>query len=371
MRRARKWFRLALWLPVPLLLYWALRDFRLEDTLSLLGRLAGFPLAALISVNLFFLLVLTARWGLILRGLGAPLPLPLLGWYRLGGFAVSYLTPGPQFGGEPVQLALAKRGSDLSYRTGSASLLLDKSLELTSNLTFLALGVWAILATGGLHHVDFAVSSAAGRWALVLVPALLLALPVVYLTASLSGRRPLSWLLGLLPRRLLESGRGARVGLAVASVEAQVSAFGRRRGRSLGFALGFFVLVWGTSLLEMWMALKFLGVPVRFYELLILMAGSRFAFLLPLPGALGALEATELSLFALLGFPPDAAWAFLVYIRARDLGLAAVGLLAVAIGAGRRAASPPPANPASERALVGQRSRRGGSGPAEVLEESR
>jgi uncharacterized protein (TIRG00374 family) len=363
-KRSPAWLRAALWLPVPFLLYWALRDFRLEDTLAVLGRLGGVPLAALVGVNLLFLAVLTARWGLILRGLGASIPLSALGWYRLAGFAVSYLTPGPQFGGEPAQLALAKRGSELSYRTGSASLLLDKSFELTSNLTFLALGIWAIPA----------MSSAAGRWALVLVPGLLLVLPVAYLAASFLGRRPLSWLLGRLPRRLLEGERGPRMRAAVASVEAQVSAFGRRPGRSLAFATAFFVLVWGTSLLEMWLALRFLGVPVRFYEVLILMAGSRFAFLLPLPGGLGVLEATELSLFALLGLPPDAGWAFLVYIRARDLALAAVGLLAVATGL-RRRTQPRAPRPAAQAALEGAPltgpRRNLGAGAAEVLEKPR
>jgi uncharacterized membrane protein YbhN (UPF0104 family) len=160
-----------------------------------------------------------------------------------------------------------------------------------------------------------------------------------------------------------------------------VSGFGRRRGRSLGFALGFFALVWGISLAEMWLALSFLGVQARLYELLVLMAGSRFAFLLPFPGALGALEATELSLFGLLGFPAEAAWAFLVYLRARDLGLAAVGLLAVAVGAGRRltrrtalqAASGgvPAGEPGFAEPGSGEPDGASGGGTAEVFEERR
>jgi hypothetical protein len=82
---------------------------------------------------------------------------------------------------------------------------------------------------------------------------------------------------------------------------------------------------------------------------MVLLAGSRFAFLLPLPGALGALEATQVSLFALLELPADAAWALLVYIRARDLALAAVGLLAVGIGLKRSPRSEAlPAEPGQE-----------------------
>jgi uncharacterized protein (TIRG00374 family) len=330
--KAANRLRLLLWIPVPVLLYWAVKDIHLGQTLSVLSRLNGVPLALLVGLNLLFLLVVTGRWGLILRALGAPIPLPALVAHRLAGFAVSYLTPGPQFGGEPVQLLLAKRRNGLDYGTGSASILLDKSFELMGNLTFLALGAWAILAAGIPAVGASAGPSGPRPWALFLVPGGLLLLPSLYLIASFSGRRPLSWLLRRLPRRLLSQERLAGFELSLASAEDQVSAFLRRGGRTLALALGFFALVWGISLLEMWLTLRFLGVSVSLREVLVLMAGSRFAFLLPLPGALGALEATQVSLFSLLGLPADAAWALLVYTRARDLALAAVGLLAAGIG---------------------------------------
>jgi CDP-diacylglycerol--glycerol-3-phosphate 3-phosphatidyltransferase len=340
---------LLLWIPVPFLLYWAVRDIHLVDTLTVLSRLNGLPLAALVGVNLLFLLVVTGRWALILRGLGAPIPLPALVSYRLAGFAVSYLTPGPQFGGEPAQLLLAKRRSALDYGTGSASILLDKSFELLGNLAFLALGAGAILAAGIPGAGASAGLSGQRPWALFLIPGALVLLPLLYLAASSTGRRPLSWLLGRLPQKFMRRGALAPIALSLASTEDQVAAFLRRRARSLALALGFFVLVWGISLLEMWLALRFLGVSVHLREVLVLLAGSRFAFLLPLPGALGALEATQVSLFALLELPADAAWALLVYIRARDLALAAVGLLAVGIGLKRSPRSEAlPAEPGQE-----------------------
>ncbi len=308
--------RLLLWLPVPLLLWWALKDFRFGDTMQVLSRLRGLPLAALAGTNLLFLLIVTARWGLILRGLGVSVPLAPLGLYRLAGFAVSYLTPGPQFGGEPVQLALAKRRSNLGYGPGYASILIDKALELTASFAFLVVGAWAILATG---------IRPAGAWGLLAVPAALAALPALYLAGSLAGRRPLARLFARLPSL-------SRLAPFLASVEERVAAFGRGSRWRLGLAAGSFVLVWATSLLEMRLALGFLGVAASWGEALALVAGSRFAFLVPVPAALGVLETTQVSLFALLGFPPEAAHALLLYIRARDLGLAAAGLAVAGLG---------------------------------------
>ncbi|MBN1835176.1 MAG: flippase-like domain-containing protein [Spirochaetales bacterium] len=357
------WLRYLPWLAVPLLLYWALREVRFGEILSVLGRLRGLPLLTLLGVNALFVLVLTARWGLILRRLGARVPLPSLAGYRLAGFAVSYLTPGPQFGGEPVQLLLARRGSGLEYTTGSASILLDKSFELLGNLLFLALGAWAIAARGwgGQGSPGLGVDS----WALFLVPGVLVLPPLLYLSLSFAGRRPLSWLADHLPgsRRV----RASRFRHLLGAAEEQVIAFGRARGYAVAFGGLSFLLVWSLTLAETWLALAFLGVPVGWLEVVILLAGSRFAFLLPFPAALGALELTQVSLFALLGLPVESAWALLLYVRGRDLLVAGIGLLAMTIGLRRRPRAPTSQEPLPESGSAVPVSPR----EAEVLDQPR
>jgi glycosyltransferase 2 family protein len=52
----------------------------------------------------------------------------------------------------------------------------------------------------------------------------------------------------------------------------------------------------------------------------------RLAYLLPLPAALGALEASQVLAVTALGLPPVAAISLTLFIRARDVTLAAVGL---------------------------------------------
>ena len=89
-----------LWIPVPFLLYWALRDIHFGELFAILGRLTIPQIGVLLAVNLLFVLILTLRWAVILHGLGAPVGLFRLLSYRLAGYAVSYLTPGPQFGVE-------------------------------------------------------------------------------------------------------------------------------------------------------------------------------------------------------------------------------------------------------------------------------
>lgn len=344
---SRLW-RWLLWLPVAALLYWALRGVRLGELARILGRLSWERLGILLAVDVAFYAVLTGRWAWILHGLGqqsSTRGFLCLAASRMAGFSVSYLTPGPQIGGEPLQLALAHRWTGLPYRRGSASLLLDKSFELAGNFAFLGVGVLAaraLRARGGLPLAAPGIAPAGGGalaagvsgWTAWLLPAVLALLPVAYLALTFSGRRPLSALAARLPWR--DRPWRARLAAFLESSEAEVAAYGRRPGRALLQLLLSFAAVWGLSALEMGLALRFLGLPLGFLQTLLLLAGGKLALLLPIPGALGALEAAQRTLFGWLGYGPEAALALSAYVRARDLLFVFAGLAAAAIGRPRR-----------------------------------
>ncbi len=346
MRRLR--LRDLLWLPVPPLLYWALRDLRLRDLGALLGRLEAAELAVLLALNLLFLAVLTARWWVILRGLGARLSFAATAAYRLAGFAVSYLTPGPQTGGEPLQVYLAARHPGVSYATASASLLLDKSYELCGNFFFLALGCAAA--------ASLRILPAAGAAALLLAPLALLLPPALYLAALMRGRRPLSALLAAIGRRrprLRARPAARRLLHGVLRSERQLVRYARRRSR-VGLELAaFFLLTWASSVLEMTLVLRFLGVEPGLLRVVFVLTAGRLAFLLPLPAALGALEISQVGAFGLLGYGPEVALSLVVYVRARDLLFAAAGALISLTALRRGAVGPRPPSAARQPASQG------------------
>ena len=63
-----------LWLLVPLLLWWALKDIRRAEVWAAVARLGLWQIAALIAINILTLLSFTGRWWLILRALGYTIP---------------------------------------------------------------------------------------------------------------------------------------------------------------------------------------------------------------------------------------------------------------------------------------------------------
>ena len=121
----------------------------LAETWAVLRRLGPGQLGLLAGANALALLTFSGRWWLILRAQGQRIPYPGLVGYRLAAFGVSYFTPGPQFGGEPLQVYLTNRRDGVPPAVAVAAVALDKTLELLVNFTFLAAGLAVVLALQG------------------------------------------------------------------------------------------------------------------------------------------------------------------------------------------------------------------------------
>ena len=317
LRRSLWRMRFLAWLPLPFLLWWALRSVPLAGIGAVLGRLNPLSLLLLAAANLAILLVFTSRWGLILHSLGKSLSLVALARIRLAGFAVSYFTPGSQFGGEPLQIYLLSRRHAVPGTAAAASVALDKLFEVSANFTFLAVGLLAIFN-----------SLPASGWPRVQVLAAvlaLLALPLAYLLALRLGALPLARLLARLPARLAGLPLVQKAIPLAAASERQVAALLQRHPLAVIGALLISVLSWLLSLGEYLLMFALLGQPLSPLQALAALTAARLAFLLPVPGGLGALEASQVLAMQTLGLDPALGISASLLIRARDLSLGALG----------------------------------------------
>ena len=105
-----------------------------------------------------------------------------------------------------------------------------------------------------------------------------------------------------------------------------IGQFCRERPADLARLIGISVLTWITSVAEFHFLLHFLGVPSGLAQTVGILTAARLAFLLPLPGGLGALEASQYFALQAAGFDPALGLAASLIIRARDISLAALGL---------------------------------------------
>ena len=282
----------------------------LREVWRTLALLRGWQLAVLIVLNGLVLLGLNGRWYILLRGLGYKLPFWSLLGHRLAAFGVSYFTPGPQFGGEPVQVVLVERQHGVPRSAAIAAVSLDKAVELLLNFGFLAFGVLLVVQNGLLGE---AVGGQTAVWiTLLLLP------PILYLWLIWRGRQPVSWLL-----RLVKLGRWET---AVSTSEAQMTTLCQQNSGALLGAIGISALTWGVMIAEFYAMASFLGVSLSLAQLIALLTAARVAFLLPLPGGLGTLEASQVWALELMGFNPAVGLGLSLLIRLRDVSLGLLGL---------------------------------------------
>jgi glycosyltransferase 2 family protein len=317
--------RIGLWLIMPVLIWWAVRDIPLDDVKTTLQNLNWGPILIILGVNLGLMLIFSARWCLILRGYGYQVPYLALSGYRLAAFGISYFTPGPQFGGEPFQVAVTRNRYGVPGTTALAAVSLDKLIELLANFTFLVVSVLVLFAGKGLSNP--AILAAVGG---------LLALPLGYLLAVGLNWRPLTWVFSKTPgvfsnfrmKAILNKSQGfQKFGRLIMDSEAQIAEFCQTQPKTLILATFISGLVWVGLIFEYWLAIHFLGQTLTLTQIIAIMAAARLALLFPLPGGLGAFEAGQIIMMETLGLNPALGVGVAVIIRARDVVFGGLGLL--------------------------------------------
>lgn len=230
------------------------------------------------------------RWRVAAGALGGCPPFPRFIAGRLAGEAVAALLPATKVSGDPVRVALLA-ADGVSTSTAAASVAADRMLEMTSNLIAAAafVGVFAFLHVAG---VERGVLLTLG-FVLVLV-GLSLAVPVVLLWR---GRRPLAPLYQAARRW-----RGTRAGTLIEGVkraEGKVMRLVREHPRTVVTGLLISVLVEVLVVIEYHALFAAFGVRLPLPVLLVALVASGFSRVVPSPGGVGVLEASQVGVITL------------------------------------------------------------------------
>jgi len=250
----RRILKYMFWLLIPILLWWSLRDLSLAEV-SINLRMVGLEaILILIAFNVLIFGLFSLRWWLILRAQGYKLSFISVISYRLSGFGVTYFTPGPQFGGEPLQVYLLNQREGIDTSAAAASVTVDKLLELLANFTFLLVGVVVLVFGGFLVGMISA--------GLIVFPFILLVLPAIYLIALWKRKFPISSIVRKLEERFPNHARLHRIHNTLLETEKLVSKFCRENTLAL---LAATILSYGTWILvvfEFSLMLRYLGVSL-------------------------------------------------------------------------------------------------------------
>jgi len=308
---------MAIWLGALAALAWSMGRVPVRGVYQALDNMQLESALILALLNVVVVLLISSRWWLILRAQGHRINLLRLVGYRLAAFSMSYFTPGPQFGGEPMQVHLLTRHG-IPVSTALSSVSLDKLLEMAINFTFLVGGILLVLQSGLL-------GSLASSQVLALAMGLVF-IPAGYLAVLWGGKQPLAGLL-----RRINHPRLQAAALLIGEAETLAGEFCRQKPIALAAAVAISLVTWAIMLLEYYLLLNFLGLSVSLTQAIAGLTAARLAFLAPTPAGLGALEASQALASEALGFGLVSGLTVSLVIRARDLLIGAIGLALTAI----------------------------------------
>jgi len=249
---------------------------------------------------------------------------------RWVGESVNTLLPAMQVGGNLAKAdVLAHRG--VGGVLAGASVVVDVTLVMLSQIAFTVVGLLLLLAHAGGRHL--APAAAVG-----------LGLSLLALAGFVVAQRVGLFAMGARLFARLRRRDGGTLAEGAAALDGVVTDLYRARGRVMTAWLYHFAS-WVVGVGEVWLALRLLGHPVDLLAATILeslaqaIRGAAFA----IPGALGIQEGGLLLLGTTLGMAPDTALALSLTKRVREITLGLPGLVAWQLDwTSRRGTTTPP-----------------------------
>ncbi|HNQ96292.1 MAG: flippase-like domain-containing protein [Anaerolineales bacterium] len=297
------------------LLYFALRNAPFAEIWNALKNLKLWQICLILLLNAFVITCMTARWWIIVRAENPSMPFLPMVRYRLSVFGLSYFTPGPQVGGEPLQIIYLQRNHGITFARATSAVIMDKLLEFLVNFVLIGIGAWAIVKVG-------LISGSGIRLTLSLIGlGALLILPLAYIILLHMGIHPLAKILKPLVKKTSKATR------LIVVAEQMASIFCRKHVRSMFLAIMVSFAALAGIALEYYLMVSFLGMNINAIQVFAALTAMQIAFLMPLPGGLGALEASQVFALGAFGQPASAAISLTLLMRARDTLNGGIGLL--------------------------------------------
>lgn len=321
-----KWLTRSFWfLILATLLYFALRNAPLTDIWNTLKTLKLSQIAIMLVINAIVIGLMTARWWVIVHAENPSVPFSPLVGYRLSVFGLSYFTPGPQVGGEPLQVIYLQRNHGLSFARATSVVIMDKLLEFLVNFILIGVGAWAIVRAGLISENGLRLTLSLSGLTVLLM------WPIIHIILLYSGIMPIS---RIMLRQPFIPKDHAAIRLVVVA-ERMTSAFCRKHVCSMFAAIGVSLLAILGIAIEYYMMVSFLGMQINAIQIFAALTAMQVAFLMPLPGGLGALEASQVLALGAFGQPASAAISLVLLMRARDILNGGIGLLLASRKIGR------------------------------------
>jgi uncharacterized protein (TIRG00374 family) len=237
---------------------------------------------------------------------------------RMAGEAINYITPFAYLGGEPIKAYLLQKYG-IPMVDGLAAIVVAKTMMVIAQVLFVAVGICiAFLDKPNAHELLYG--------AILVISFIAASMTFV---VFIQQRGMFSGALRLLEFLHIPSGFLKRREEQLKLIDSNILKFYVHHKTAFFFALVFFFMGWLVGSLEVYLLVRFLGLPIDLPSAVALEALTTVvrAAVFFIPGSLGIQEGGNLLLFGAYGYSSVAAMTFSIIRRVREAIWVSIGLI--------------------------------------------
>ena len=308
-------FNSLIWFTAGVLIILTVLELPVGDMLQRIQAISISVWTTLFLVNLVILFLAVKRWQILSQLFDVEISFARLFIIRQAGSTFSFVTPGPQFGGEPLQAYWLNRDQGVPLDNTIALIGADRFIEIFINFSFLFFGI--LLVTQGNIKTDL--SNAVFFVSLSLISLITLLSLLFY-----KHRFIVSTLFSLYGLVFQKTPDKDQEQLIITSISATFSRIEKEKLR-VSFAIVVGAFGWLGLIFELYLMMNALNLTPDLYQIVFVMLGIRIALLMPIPGGVGTIETSLIWSFGVLGLSLVGAAGVIALNRIRDLIILALG----------------------------------------------
>ena len=308
-------FNSLIWFTAGVLIILTILELPIGEMLPRIDAISNSVWTTLFLVNLVILFLAVKRWQIISQIFGVEISFARLFIIRQAGSTFSFVTPGPQFGGEPLQALWLNRGQGVPLDNTIASIGADRFIEIFINFSFLFLGI--LLVIQGNIEADL---SSAGFFVSLSLICLITLLSLLFYKHRFIVSSLFS-LYRLVFQKTSDKDQEQRIITNTSVIFSRIE----KEKLKVSFAIVIGAFGWLALIFELYLMMRALNLTLDLYEIVFVMLGIRIALLMPIPGGVGTIETSLIWSFGILGLSLVGAAGVIALNRIRDLIILALG----------------------------------------------
>lgn len=287
--------------------------FGIKEAFQTLSNITIPSLLTYIAAVIGIMLVLTWRWHTILKGQQVEIGFLKLFGYRIAGFMASYVTPVPRVGGEGLRVVMLKKDK-IPMKHAASSVMIDTILDLTTSAFFFIVGVFFLVSSKEL--------STTWNYTLVTSALLFFAL-MMWIYEGIINEK------GVL-KRVFKRLSHKKFYEKIEEFEFELIKFHKQNKKVFMKTILISLLAWIVMFVEYKSLLLMLGTNANLAQVFMFIIFIGIAYTLPLPLAIGTLEAGQVGAAAITGLSSAIGLAVSLVVRAKDFIWVIIGLIITA-----------------------------------------